>query len=79
MFLFVYPPIVQLVLPLLTTQDMVMSVLVVGLVVVFALISELYRQVGKLERRLSQLVQNVAIHDYLKKICNDSEDVEDEQ
>ena len=64
-FLFVYPGSVQFVMPILTTQDMIASVLVVGMIVVFALISELYQQVGRVERKLAELVQNLAIRDYL--------------
>ena len=76
-FLFAHTHIALLALPILTTQDMVMSVLVVGIMVVFVLISNLYQQVGKIERRLTELVQNLAIHDYLKRASGGEQENED--
>jgi len=75
-FLFVYPSSVQFVLPILTTQDMIMSVLVVGLVITFVLISELYQQIGRIEKRITELVQNLAIRDYLSEF-SDRKDEDD--
>lgn len=69
--LFIYPPFVLFVLPILMTKDVISSVLVVGLVVIFFIISNIYQQVGKLDKRLSELVQNLAIHDYLNEIISE--------
>lgn len=75
--LFVYPSILELALPVLTTQDVITSALVVGLAVTFVLIAESYQQIGKVERRLRELVQNLAIHEYIKKVSKDNVDDED--
>lgn len=77
--LFVYPPLASLVLPILATQDMVVSVLVVGLVVAFVLISQVYQQAARIERKLTELVQNIAIHDYVREAVNKRENSEEKR
>ena len=65
--LFFNPSLAGLALPILTTQDVIMSVLVMGVLVAFVLITQLYQQMARVERRLTELVQNLAIHDYIKE------------
>jgi hypothetical protein len=43
---------------------------VVGLIVVFVLVFHAYQQVGKVERKLTELVQNLAISEYVKEVSN---------
>jgi len=75
LLLFIYPPLAQFALPVLTTKDVIMTVLVVGLMVTYILMSELYQQMGKMEKRLAEVVQNYSIQDYLKRITdNGNED-----
>jgi hypothetical protein len=68
--LFFNPSLALLTLPILTTQDMVMSVLVIGLLVAFLLISQIYQQSTGIERKLTELIQNLAINNYIKEIEN---------
>jgi len=65
--LFAFPPLAELALPVFAMQDMILTVLVVGLIVVFVLVYHAYQQVAKVERKLMELVQNLAIHDYLSE------------
>ena len=65
--LFFNPSLAGLALPILTTQDAIMSVLVMGVLLSFVLITQLYQQMAGVERRLTELVQNLAIHDYMKE------------
>jgi len=65
--LFAFPELTTLALPILTMEDAYRTVLVIGLVVAYALMYETYQQATRTERKLSELVQKIAIHDYLKK------------
>jgi hypothetical protein len=65
--LFIHPPLAQLALPVLMTQDIIMSVLVIGLVTAFVAVFEVYHQVTEISRKFTELVQNIAIHDYMKE------------
>ena len=72
--LFIYPPLAELALPFLSTEYMIQTVLVIGVVVTFVLISQVYQQIGRLENRVEKLVQNLAIGDYLEKVSEDKDD-----
>lgn len=71
--LFAFPSLTLLALPILTTQDAMLTVVVVGLMVTFILIYQTYQQVTSLERKLTELVQNIAIDNHLKKAMSDPE------
>ena len=64
--LFFNPSLMALTLPILTTRDTIMSVLVMGLTGALVLIAQVYQKMSDLEGKLTRLVQNLAIHDYLK-------------
>ena len=68
--LFFNPSLMGLALPILTTRDAIMSVLVMGLTGAFVLIAQVYQKMAGLDRKLSRLVQNLAIHDYLKDVAS---------
>jgi len=68
--LFAFPPLVELVLPVLAMQDVMLATLVLGLVVVYVVVYHTYQQVARVERKLTELVQNMAIHDYVKEASN---------
>ena len=65
--LFFNPSLVELVLPLLTTQDVIMSVLVVGILGSFILIANVWQNVAKIEQKFTELVQNLALSDYINE------------
>jgi len=69
MMLFFNPSLAGLALPILTTQDVIISVLVTAVLMAFVLITQLYQQIADVERRVTELVQNLAIHDYIKDAC----------
>lgn len=66
--LFVHPSLAQLALPVLKTEDVIMSVLVLGLVTAFVIIFEVHRQVAKISAKFTKLVQNIAVHDYINEV-----------
>jgi len=68
--LFFNPSLMALALPILTTRDTIMSVLVIGLTGAFVLIAQIYQKMTGLEIKLTRLVQNLAIHDYLKDVSS---------
>lgn len=65
--LFVFPSLTTLASSILTMENTVLMVLVVGLIGVYALVYETYLQATRTERKLTELAQNIAIHDYLGK------------
>jgi len=60
MGLFFNPSLAGLALPILTTQDVIISVLVTAVLMAFVLITQLYQEMADVERRLTELVQNLA-------------------
>ena len=65
--LFFNPSLAVLALPILTTQDMIMSVLVVSVLTLFIFLTHMNQQIAKFGRELTELVQNLAIQNYLNK------------
>jgi hypothetical protein len=76
--LFAFPSLMFLVLPILTTQDAMMTTWVIGLVVGYVLIYQIYQRVVVVERKFTELVQNIAIHNYLEKVKGNPGDKKDE-
>ena len=68
--LFFNPSLMALAMPILTTRDTIMSLLVMGLTGTFVLIAQIYQKMAGLDRKLTRLVQNLAIHDYLKDVAS---------
>ena len=66
--LFLNPSLALLILPILTTQDMIMSVTIIGLLLSFLLITYLSQQISELNRKITDLVQNLALNDYINLI-----------
>jgi hypothetical protein len=77
--LFAFPSLVGLTLPFFAMQDMVLTTLVVGVIVVFVLVYHTYQQVTRVERKLTELVQNIAIQDYIKNATADPKGKDDER
>ena len=61
------PSFARLFLPILTTQDVIMSVLVLGILTSFVLIMNLNQQLIQIEKRLTELVQNLSINNYIEE------------
>lgn len=76
--LFMYPPLVELVLPIFAMQDAMLATVVVGLIVAFFLVYHTYQQVTKIEMKVTELVQNVAIHNYVKEVVDNPEEKDGE-
>ncbi len=75
--LFFNPSLVELVLPLLTTQDVIMSVLVVGILGSFILIANVWQNVAKIEQKFTELVQNLALNDYINETRMSTDQVDE--
>lgn len=71
--LFAFPSLTLLALPILTTQDAMLTVVVMGLILAFILVYQTYQQVVSLEQKLTELAQNIAIDNYLKKAMSNPE------
>lgn len=74
--LFFNPSTMRLAMPILSTQDMIMSVLVLSLTGVFFLIAQLYQKMINFERRFTKLVQGLAIHEYSNAVNPEKNDNE---
>jgi hypothetical protein len=77
--LFAFPSLTVLALPILTMKDAMLAIVVVGLLLAYILVYQMYQQTMRTERRLTALAQNVALHDYIKEKANNPEEDDDER
>jgi len=77
--LFAFPSVTLLALPILTMQDAMLTVVVMGLIIAYVLVYETYQQATRAERKLAELAQNIAIHNYLEKARGDPDDKDEER
>ena len=77
--LFAFPSLTVLALPILTMKDAMLAIVVVGLLLAYILVYQMYQQTMRTERRLTALAQNVAIHDYIKEKANTPRETDDER
>lgn len=77
--LFAFPSLTVLALPILTMKDAMLSIVVVGLLLAYILVYQMYQQTVRTERRLTTLAQNMAIHDYIKEKPNNPEENDDDR
>ena len=75
--LFAFPSLTILALPILTMKDAMLAIVVVGLLLAYILVYQMYQQTVRTERRLTALAQNVAIHDYIKEKANTPGETDD--
>ena len=75
--LFAFPSLTVLALPILTMKDAMLAIVVVGLLLAYILVYQMYQQTIRTERRLTALAQNVALHDYIKEKANNPEENND--
>lgn len=71
--LFYNTRLVEFLLPILSTEDAVITVLVLGLLSSFVLNIHTFKQVNRMEYKLTRLVQNLAVNDYIEQARNSSE------
>lgn len=64
--LFYETTLMRYILPVLATEDAVLSVLVLGVLVNFILFIQLLQESNKLEHKFTRLVQNIAINEYVQ-------------
>ena len=64
--LFSNPSLSALTLPILSTQDALISVIVLGILVSFILITQMWQHINHIEKQLVELAQNIAVADYIK-------------
>jgi len=77
--LFAFPSLTTLALPVLMMQDAMLTVMIVGLMIAYVLVYQMYQQAARTERKLTELAQNIAIHNYIKEASDDPEESEDER
>ena len=75
--LFFNPSLAELVLPILTTQDVIMSVLVIGILGSLILIANVWQNVAKMEQKFTELVQNLALNDYINETRTSTDQVDE--
>ena len=77
--LFAFPSLTTLALPVLAMENTALMVVVVGLIIAYALAYESYQQATRTERKLTELVQNIGLRNYLKKARGNPGDDDEEQ
>jgi len=77
--LFAFPSLTTLALPFLVMENAILMVLVVGLVVAYVIAYETYQQATKTERKLTELAQNIALHNYLEQARGNPDDKDEER
>lgn len=77
--LFAFPALTALALPILSMENTILMVVVVGLIVAYALVYETYQQATRAERKLTELAQKIAIHDYFEKARGNPDEKDEER
>jgi len=77
--LFAFPGLTSLALPILSMENTILMVVVVGLIVAYALVYETYQQAARAEKKLTELAQNIAIHDYFEKARGNPDEKDEER
>jgi len=63
--LFINTSLMNLVLPILMTENIIFTVLVMGELVIFLFISNLNQQISRVEKKMEIMVQNIAVDDFI--------------
>lgn len=58
-------------LPIFTTQDAILTVIVSGILILFILINNLQNKILKIDRNLTELIQKISIDNYMKEKNNE--------
>jgi hypothetical protein len=66
--LFLNPSIMIYALPILSTEDFIMSVLVLSFLFIFLMLNDINNRIMENEKKVTELVQKLAIEDYFKNI-----------
>jgi len=76
--LFSNPSLSEFALPILSTQDALVSVIVLGMLLIFILITHIWQHISKMEQQFVELTQNIALNDYIKATRKEASDDLDE-
>jgi hypothetical protein len=76
--LFSNPSLSEFALPILSTQDALVSVIVLGMLLIFILITHIWQHINRMEQQFVELAQNLAINDYIKATRTEASDDIDE-
>ena len=76
--LFSNPSLSEFALPILSTQDALVSVIVLGMLLIFVLITHIWQHINKIEQQFVELTQNLAINDYIRATRTEASDDIDE-
>ncbi|MFX0205630.1 MAG: DUF2304 family protein [Candidatus Hodarchaeota archaeon] len=76
--LFSNPSLSEFALPILSTQDALVSVIVLGMLLIFILITHIWQHINRMEQQFVELAQNLAINDYIKAARTEASDDVDE-
>lgn len=63
--LFYNTQLVSVIMPVLTTQDSIMTALVGGILTAFLYINQVNRQLAQLDKKVTTLTQNLALENYM--------------
>lgn len=72
--LFSNPSLSEFALPILSTQDALVSVIVLGMLLIFILITHIWQHINRMEQQFVELAQNLAINDYIKATRTEASD-----
>ena len=75
--LFSNPSLMEFALPILTTRDTIMSILVLGILLILILIVHLWQHTYKVEKQIITLTQNLAITDYINQVKHKEKTADD--
>ena len=65
---FIDPSLSELALPVLSTQDAMISAMILAILTIFVLIVHIWQHISKIERMIVDLTQNIAITDYMNEL-----------
>jgi len=71
--IFFYPSFMVVIADMLNATDVMQTGIVISLMVLFLMIYYLYWKISKLDTKLSLIIQNMAIHDYMTEATKKDE------
>lgn len=74
---FIDPSLSELALPVLSTQDAMISAMILSILTIFVLIVHMWQHISKIEKMIIDLTQNIAITDYVNELKQKAADTDD--
>lgn len=65
---FIDPSLSELALPVLSTQDAMISAMILAILTVFVLIMHMWQHISKIEQMMVDLTQNIAVTEYMNEL-----------